>query len=42
MMTSFGSSEIITQVLQAGAFDYLAKPFTRAQLHASLGRAFVE
>ena len=40
MMTSFGSTEIITQVLQAGAIDYLAKPFTRAQLHAALERAF--
>jgi DNA-binding response OmpR family regulator len=40
MMTSFGSTEIITQVLQAGAFDYLAKPFTRAQLRAALERAF--
>ncbi len=42
MMTSFGSTEIITQVLQAGAIDYLAKPFTRAQLQAALERAFAE
>lgn len=40
LMTAFGTSRLLTEALEAGAFDYLPKPFKRVQLLAALERAF--
>jgi DNA-binding NtrC family response regulator len=42
LMTSFGGPGRMSRALECGALDYLEKPFSRAQLRAALGRAFLE
>jgi len=40
MMTAFGSIDSAVEAMQAGAFDYVTKPFKRDALLVSLQRAF--
>jgi DNA-binding NtrC family response regulator len=40
MMTAFGSIDSAVEAMQAGAFDYVTKPFKRGALLVSLQRAF--
>ena len=40
MMTAFGSIDSAVEAMQAGAFDYVTKPFKRDALLMSLERAF--
>ncbi len=40
MMTAFGSIDSAVETMQAGAFDYVTKPFKRDALLISLERAF--
>ena len=40
MMTAFGSIDSAVEAIQAGAFDYVTKPFKRDALLVSLARAF--
>ena len=40
MMTAFGSIDSAVEAMQAGAFDYVTKPFKRDAVLMSLERAF--
>jgi len=40
LMTAFGSIDSAVEAMQAGAFDYVTKPFKRDAMLLSLGRAF--
>jgi DNA-binding NtrC family response regulator len=40
MMTAFGSIDSAVEAMQAGAFDYITKPFKRDAILVSLERAF--
>jgi len=40
LMTAFGSIDSAVEAMQAGAFDYLTKPFKRDAMLLAVGRAF--